>query len=122
MAGRRSNDGGPRQGYRIAVVAAAVPTANRPDTQTGIAGPLSLRFASMNSITISLPDALKSFVDEQVVQRGYGTCSEYVCELIRQDADRLRLRGLLLEGGASGRAAPADAAYFDALRERWRRR
>jgi antitoxin ParD1/3/4 len=72
----------------------------------------------MNSITISLPDALKSFIDE----RGYGTCSEYVCELIRQDADRRHLRGLLLERAASRRAAPADAAYFDALRERRRRR
>ncbi|MBC7859764.1 MAG: type II toxin-antitoxin system ParD family antitoxin [Burkholderiaceae bacterium] len=76
----------------------------------------------MNTITISLPDALKSFVDEQVAQHGYGSCSEYVCELIRQDADRLRLRGLLLEGAASRRAAPADAAYFDALRERRRER
>lgn len=70
---------------------------------------------------ISLPDTLKSFVDEQVAQRGYGTRSEYVRELIRQDADRLRLRGLLLDGAASGRAVPADAAYFEALRERVQR-
>jgi len=74
----------------------------------------------MGTMNISLPDALKSFVDEQVSQRGYGTSSEYVRELIRKDQDRLQLRGLLLDGAASAPAAPADAAYFDALRKRVR--
>ena len=73
-------------------------------------------------MNISLPDALKSFVDDQVSQRGYGTSSEYVRELIRKDRDRLNLRGLLLAGAESVPAAPADAAYFDALRRRVRRR
>jgi antitoxin ParD1/3/4 len=45
----------------------------------------------MKNVNISLPDLLKSFVDEQVEQRGYGTSSEYVRELIRKDADILRL-------------------------------
>jgi len=44
-------------------------------------------------MNISLPDQLKAFVDEQVGQRGYGTSSEYVRELIRKDQDRLMLRG-----------------------------
>ena len=73
-------------------------------------------------MNISLPDSLKDFVDEQVTQRGYGTSSEYVRELIRKDADRLHLRGLLLEGTGSAPAAPADAAYFGALRKRVQRR
>jgi len=72
-------------------------------------------------MNISLPDSLKSFVDDQVSQRGYGTCSEYVRELIRKDQDRLTLRGLLLSGAESTPAAPADAAYFDALRRSVRR-
>lgn len=76
----------------------------------------------MSTMNISLPDSLKFFVDEQVTQRGYGTSSEYVRELIRKDADRLHLRGLLLEGAASAPAAPADATYFNALRERIQRR
>ena len=46
-------------------------------------------------MNISLPDSLKTFVDEQVSQGGYGTSSEYVRELIRKDRDRLQLRGLL---------------------------
>ena len=37
----------------------------------------------MSTMNISLPDSLKSFVDEQVSQRGYGTSSEYVCERVR---------------------------------------
>ncbi len=61
-------------------------------------------------------------MDEQVSERGYSTSSEYMRELIRKDRDRLHLRGLLLDGAASARSAPADSAYFDALRTRVRRR
>ncbi|MCX7139507.1 MAG: type II toxin-antitoxin system ParD family antitoxin [Proteobacteria bacterium] len=75
----------------------------------------------MSTMNISLPDSLKSFVDDQVSQRGYGTSSEYVRELIRKDQDRLHLRGLLLAGAESAPAALADAAYFEALRRRVRR-
>ena len=75
----------------------------------------------MSTMNISLPDTLKSFVDEQVSQRGYGTSSEYVRELIRRDQDRLQLRNLLLAGAASAPAAPADASYFDGLRDRVRK-
>ena len=75
----------------------------------------------MSTMNISLPDSLKNFVDEQVAQRGYGTSSEYVRELIRKDADRLHLRGLLLEGAASAPAEPVNAAYFESLKKRVRR-
>ena len=71
-------------------------------------------------MNISLPDALKSFVDGQVSARGYNTSSEYVRELIRKDQDRLRLRGLLLEGAVSPPAGPTDADYFDRLRSQVR--
>jgi antitoxin ParD1/3/4 len=72
-------------------------------------------------MNISLPDTLKSFVDEQVNQGSYGTSSEYVRELIRKDQDRLHLRGLLLAGAASATAAPSDPAYFEGLRDRVRK-
>ena len=75
----------------------------------------------MGTMNISLPDTLKSFVDEQVSQRGYRTSSEYVRELIRKDQDRLQLRGLLMAGVASSPAAPADARYFAGLRDRVRK-
>ena len=76
----------------------------------------------MSTMNISLPDSLKSFVDEQVTQRGYGTSSEYVRELIRKDADILHLRGMLLKGAASAAAAPVEASYFSTLRERVKKR
>lgn len=71
-------------------------------------------------MNISLPEALKSFVDQQVTARRYGSSSEYVRDLIRRDLDRQHLRGLLLEGAASDPGAPADAQYFDDLRARLR--
>jgi len=71
-------------------------------------------------MNISLPDSLKAFVEEQVAAKGYGTSSEYVRELIRRDQDRQHLRNLLLDGAQSPPAAPADAAYFNVLRDRIR--
>jgi antitoxin ParD1/3/4 len=76
----------------------------------------------MSTMNISLPDALKDFVDEQVSRRGYGTSSEYVRELIRRDQERQSLRGLLVAGAESKLAEPADAAYFARLRRRVRGR
>jgi antitoxin ParD1/3/4 len=73
-------------------------------------------------MNISLPESLKSFVDSQVTQRGFGTSSEYVRELIRKDADRLQLRNVLLKGASSLPAAPADGSYFSTLRERVQKR
>ena len=74
----------------------------------------------MSTMNVSLPEALKDFVEDQVSARGYSTSSEYVRELIRKDRDRQRLRGLLLEGAASPQAVAADADYFDQLRSRAR--
>ncbi len=79
------------------------------------------RLFVMSTMSISLPEALKSFVDEQVSQRGYGTSSEYLRELIRKDQDRVQLRNLLLAGAASAPTAPADARYFEGLRHRVRK-
>ncbi|CAN7310673.1 type II toxin-antitoxin system ParD family antitoxin [Variovorax sp. LjRoot290] len=75
----------------------------------------------MSTMNISLPDTLKAFVDKQVDQRGYGTSSEYVRELIRKDQERLHLRELLMAGAESAPGAPADAGYFESLRNRTRK-
>ncbi|MDE2768708.1 MAG: type II toxin-antitoxin system ParD family antitoxin [Chloroflexota bacterium] len=74
----------------------------------------------MSTMNISLPEALKSFVDQQVTSRDYSSSSEYVRELIRKDQDRQHLRGLLLEGAASPPAVIADSNYFGQLRDRVR--
>ena len=47
----------------------------------------------MTSLNISLPDALKQYVEGQVASGDWGTPSEYIRELIRQDKER-RLHSL----------------------------
>lgn len=75
---------------------------------------------NMSTMNISLPDAMKSFVDEQVTNRGYGTSSEYLRDLIRRDQDRQHLRGLLLAGAAAPVVQEATPEYFNALRQQVR--
>lgn len=70
----------------------------------------------MSTMNISLPESLKSFVDQQVRSCGYSSSSEYVRELIRKDQDRQRLHARLLEGAASPPAVTADANYCGRLR------
>jgi len=72
----------------------------------------------MGTMNISIPDTLKAYVDDQVAERGYGTSSEYIRELIRMDQDRQHLRGLLLAGAESQPGPAVDAAYFSELRKR----
>ena len=69
-------------------------------------------------MNISLPDSLKTFVDEQVAAGGYSSSSEYVRELIRKEKDREHLRALVLEGMASPVEGVFDKEYFDGLRKR----
>jgi|ERR1700680_4682595 antitoxin ParD1/3/4 len=61
---------------------------------------------AMRTVTISLPDSLKEFVDAQLAHKGYGNVSEYFRSLLRdaqaREADA-RLEALLLEGLASDR-------------------
>jgi antitoxin ParD1/3/4 len=79
---------------------------------------IAFRMPIMSTMNISLPDALKSFVDVQVVHRGYGTSSEYVRELIRKDQQAQQLRALLLAGAQSPAQEAVTPAYFDALRQK----
>jgi antitoxin ParD1/3/4 len=72
----------------------------------------------MSTMNVSLPQSLKSFVDQQVEQRGYGTSSEYIRELIRKDQDRMHFRQMLLDGANSPLEGEVDSAYFDQLRQR----
>ena len=72
----------------------------------------------MSTMNVSLPDEMRSFVEEQVDGGRYGSSSEYVRALIRRDQDRQQLRKLLFAGAASEPGPVADEAYFDALRRR----
>lgn len=75
----------------------------------------------MTTMNISLPENLKGFVDSQVKTGGYSTSSEYIRELIREDQKKKleqKLSLLLLEGMQSGEPVAADAAYWNAKRQR----
>lgn len=72
----------------------------------------------MATMNVSLPDSLKEFVETQVHERGFGTSSEYVRELIRHEQARDRLRTLIVDGMASGEGSAVDARYFERLRQR----
>jgi antitoxin ParD1/3/4 len=48
---------------------------------------------AMTSVNISLPEPLKQYVEGQVAAGDWGTPSEYIRELIRQDKER-RLHSL----------------------------
>jgi len=74
----------------------------------------------MSTMNVSLPDELRSFVDERVGHGGFGSTSEYVRDLIRRDQDRERLRNLLLDGAATPQGPIADHSYFESLRARVR--
>ena len=84
---------------------------------------------AMTSLNISLPEALKEYVVGQVASGDWGTPSEYVRELIRQDKER-RLGDLEREllAAARGRkieipvAEIRDKGLIAALRERALRR
>jgi len=71
----------------------------------------------MATMNISLPDALWDYVERQVAERGYGTTSDYVRNLIRCDQQRDTLRSALLEGAASPQLTEADRNWFGGLRK-----
>lgn len=82
----------------------------------------------MTSLNISLPEALKNYVETQVASGDWGTPSEYVRELIRQDKER-RLRNLEQDLLASVKGKKIELSLAEvrkkglvgALRERTRR-
>ena len=76
----------------------------------------------MSTMNISLPEALKEFVDKQVAERGFASTSEYLRELIRREYEIAVLREKILEGGRSPVVATADKAYFENLRKSLRAR
>jgi antitoxin ParD1/3/4 len=71
----------------------------------------------MTTMNISLPDGLKMYVDDQVSDGSFGTASEYVRALIREDQERKQVRGLLLAGARSPVVGVFDSDYFASLRQ-----
>ena len=72
----------------------------------------------MATLNVSLPDAMRAFVDGEVASGDYGTASAYIQQLIRRDKRRAEVRQLLLDGIASGSAGAYDDAFRARMRER----
>ena len=66
----------------------------------------------MATMTLSLPDSLKAFIDAQVADQGLAADSDYVLALVRQEQDKKRIRDMLIEGRDSGPGETVDADYF----------
>lgn len=72
-------------------------------------------------ISISLPDALKQFVDEQMKQGGYADASNHIRDLIRdrqREVAAEQLRSLIAKGLASGSSQTLDKRYWSAKRKK----
>lgn len=61
----------------------------------------------MSQLNVSIPPALKNWIDTRVTEGRYSSASDYVRDLLRRDQDSAMsetewLRGLIAEGLASG--------------------
>jgi antitoxin ParD1/3/4 len=82
----------------------------------------------MTSLNISLPKVLKAYVEGQVASGDWGTPSEYIRELIRQDKER-RMANLEQELLTAAKGSKIEVSMAEirkkglvtALRERVRR-
>jgi len=73
----------------------------------------------MATMNISLPEALRKWIDERISEGGYSTASEYFRELIRRDQRRRaeeRLETQLLEGIKSGEPIAVTPEYVERKR------
>jgi antitoxin ParD1/3/4 len=79
----------------------------------------------MTTLNISLPDSMRTFIEQKVTQGGYSTASEYIRQLVRDDQKRAaqeRLETLLMEGLESGPSREMTAGDWEELRRRvWQR-
>lgn len=77
----------------------------------------------MSTITISLPESLKHFVEHEVASAGFGNVSEYFRALLREAQARNLTEALdaQLLAALTAPAADADAAFWGQLRTEARR-
>lgn len=72
----------------------------------------------MTSLNVSLPEQLRAFVSERAAGR-YGSASEYIRDLIREDqrrAEHEKLEELLIQGLESGEPVEVTPEYWERKR------
>jgi len=73
----------------------------------------------MQTMHVSLPDAMQHFIDAQVAAGGYSSVSEYIRALVRDDQQRQAktlLEALFLEALDSGDPKAMTQEDWDAIR------
>jgi antitoxin ParD1/3/4 len=73
----------------------------------------------MTTVTISLPESLKTFIEEQIATKGYGNVSEYFRTLLREaqaKEEGAKLEALLIEGLKSGEDIPLSREFWSELK------
>lgn len=76
-------------------------------------------------MNISLPPTLKEWVEDQVNRRGFGTASEYIRQVLRDEQERQvrqRIDTALIEGIDSGPSTAMTAKDWNDVRQEGRRR
>lgn len=78
----------------------------------------------MATMTVSLPDPMKDWVEAQIATGAYASTSDYVRDLIRRDRERrneemtlAELRQLVVDARASGTSDRSVAEIFDQAKE-----
>ena len=61
----------------------------------------------MSQLNVSIPPALKTWIDDRVAEGRYSSASDYIPDLVRRDQDTAKeetewLRGLIAEGRSGG--------------------
>ncbi len=82
---------------------------------------------TQTTTNISMPKALRAFVDERLEQEGFGNVSEYFRSLVRRDREqqeerRLRMRALIEQGERSGKPIAAADDFWRGRQSEIRRR
>ncbi len=73
------------------------------------------------TLNISLPDTMKTEVENVVATEGYGNTSEFFRDLVRdylKERRERKLEDLLLQGINSGESTPLTKTDFENIRER----
>lgn len=74
----------------------------------------------MTTVTISLPESLKKFLDEQIKTQGFGNVSEYFRTLLRDAQNKYeqkKLETLLLEGLANETETEVSSGFWNQLKK-----
>ncbi len=74
----------------------------------------------MTTLNVSLPESMRTFIDEQIKNQGYSTASEYIRHLIRKEQEAMedkRLEALLIEGLESGEPIEINEKWWENKRE-----